>query len=129
MLLSAIIGCNEESETPYYVYNSEGYNKKIKEFKINIEQASQIFAKYYFEKFPEKKEYYSRLSIVYGDYYVFASKPYNLKIARYNLSGYWVNGMTGDIKEVDTEEYLELILEPNKENKFFRLIKYSDYIN
>ena len=69
------------------------------------------------------------MSIVYGDYFVFALKPYNLKTARYNLSGYWVNGMTGDIKEVDTEEYLELILEPNKENKFFRLIKYSDYIN
>ena len=34
MLLSTILGCNKKSETPYYIYNSEGYNKKIKEFKL-----------------------------------------------------------------------------------------------
>ena len=54
MLLSTILGCNNKSETPYYIYNSEGYNKKIKEFKLSIEEANSIFARYFFEKFSEK---------------------------------------------------------------------------
>lgn len=127
MLQLIIIGCNDNQDKSYYIYNSKEYQDKVKEFKINIDQANEIFAKIYFKEFPEKKEHYSTLSIIYGDYYLFPSRPYNLKVGKYFLSGYWVNGNTGEIKKVENNDFINLILEPNKTDKYIKLIKYSDY--
>ena len=116
-----IIGCHDKKEKPYCVYNSKEYQEKVKEFKLDINQANELVAKAYFKEFPVKKEYYNTLSIVYGDYYLFPSKPYNLKLGNYFLSGYWVNGNTGEVKKVDNNEFIKLILEPNKTDKFIKL--------
>lgn len=129
MLLSTIFGCNEKSKMPYYIYNGKEYNEKVKNFKICIDEANNIYAKYYFDEHLNEETKYCVLDIIYDDYYLFPSKPYNLKISKYYLSGYWVNGKTGEIKKVENEEYLDLILEPNKVDKYVKLIKRSDYSN
>ncbi|MGL4585077.1 MAG: hypothetical protein ACRCVU_19090, partial [Flavobacterium sp.] len=54
-----------------------------------------------------------KLDIIYSDYYVFKEKrePYNLRMARYALSGVWVNGRTGELKEVKTKDYTIALLD------------------
>lgn len=82
-----IIGCHDNKEKPYYIYNSKEYYEKVKEFKLDINEANDLFTNNYFKDFPEKNEHYSTLSIIYGDYYLFPSRPYNLKVGKYYLSG------------------------------------------
>ena len=64
------------------------------------------------------------LDIIYGDYYIFKPKwePYNLKTGNYNLSGIWINGNTGEIKEVKTNENIKILLEYNSHMPYMRRI-------
>ena len=64
------------------------------------------------------------LDIIYGDYYIFKPKgePYNLKTGNYNLSGIWINGNTGEIKEVKTNKNIKVILEYNSHISYTRRI-------
>ena len=52
---------------------------------------------------------------IYGDYYIFFEnwEPYSLKTGTYNLSGIWINGNSGEIKEIKTDKNIKVILEPN----------------
>ena len=45
------------------------------------------------------------LNVIYGDYYIFKQiwEPYSLKTGTYNLLGIWINGNSGEIKEIKTE--------------------------
>jgi len=65
------------------------------------------------------------LDIIYGDYYIFKPKwePYSLKTANYNLSGIWINGNTGEIKEVKTNKSIEVILENTSHISYTRRIE------
>jgi len=36
----------------------------------------------------------------------------NLKLAKYNLSGIWINGKTKEIRNVNTDECVKVILPP-----------------
>jgi len=40
-------------------------------------------------------------------------EPYSLKTGTYNLSGIWINGNSGEIKEIKTDKNIKVILEPN----------------
>ena len=64
------------------------------------------------------------LDIIYGDYYIFKPKweLYNLKTANYNLSGIWINGNSGEIKEVKTNKNIKVILEYNSHISYTRRI-------
>ena len=69
------------------------------------------------------RSYYSRHELqarasgggIYGDYYIFAEnwEPYSLKTGTYNLLGIWINGNSGEIKEIKTDKNIKVILEPN----------------
>ena len=65
------------------------------------------------------------LDIIYGDYYIFKPKwePYNLKTGNYNLSGIWLNGNTGEIKEVKTNKRIKVILENTSHISYTRRIE------
>ena len=64
------------------------------------------------------------LDIIYGDYYIFKPKwePYSLKTGNYNLSGIWINGNSGEIKEVKTNKNIKVILEYNSHISYTRRI-------
>ena len=64
------------------------------------------------------------MDIIYGDYYIFKPKwePYNLKTGNYNLSGIWINGNTGEIKEVKTNKRIKVILENTSHISYTRRI-------
>ncbi|MEB3004026.1 hypothetical protein [Capnocytophaga sp. G2] len=65
------------------------------------------------------------LDIIYGDYYIFKPKgePYSLKTGNYNLSGIWINGNTGEIKEVKTNKNIKILLEYNSHISYTRRIE------
>ncbi|MGL4585082.1 MAG: hypothetical protein ACRCVU_19115, partial [Flavobacterium sp.] len=88
-----LMSCNRE-RGPSYVYGKEDYKEKEKNFVLDTEQAAAIYAKHYFSQQPNDTVVDVKLDIIYSDYYVFKEKrePYNLRMARYALSGVWVNG-------------------------------------
>ena len=102
---------NISSKENVYVYGSKEFSDKENSFKITLRQASIICAKHQFKQDINKKEVFTCLNIMYGDYYLFSSFMYNLKSARYNLSGIWIDGNTGEIKEVKTRKNITVIIE------------------
>ena len=111
MGILSFFGCVKKTEKLIYMYNSEEYHQKITNFNISIDEAAQLASKFLIkEKNINKGELV--LNIVYGDYYIFSTTSYfyNPKTTRYNLSGVWVNGKTGDIIEKQTKDYVEVIL-------------------
>src|SRR5690606_7668379 len=65
--------------------------------------------------------------IIYGDDYIFKTKPvaYTLKLAEYYLSGIWINGQTGEIKQVENGGKVRVVLEHPKYIPFvYRLAKH-----
>lgn len=113
--LFSLFSCkSNESKSAVYIYNTPEFHTKLKDFSISLEDATDLLAKSYFEENPKILEYQCNLSIIYGNYYIFTTKPYlyNLKQAKYNLSGFWINGKTKEIKNVNTDEYVKIILPP-----------------
>lgn len=95
---------------PVYIYNTEEYNQKIKEFDVSIDKAVEIAINFLDDK--EEKIQELTLDIVYDDFYIFKPSTvlYNHKRGQYFLSGIWVNGKTGDIIKEDTEKYVKITL-------------------
>lgn len=119
-ILNGILSCKEEKDI--YVYRTEKFNTKEKEFKISLDQAAEIFSEYILTKEKKEDELFCKLDIIYGDDYIFKKKwePYNLKTGDYNLSGIWINGNTGKIREVETDKSVKIILEPNKHISYIK---------
>jgi hypothetical protein len=107
---TAYIGQLNEANKPFYKYNTEEYNQKIKEFDVSIDKAVEIATNFLNNKEEKKQELI--LDIVYGDFYIFKPSEilYNHKTGHYSLSGIWVNGKTGDVVEKDTEKYVKITL-------------------
>ena len=121
-ILSSIFSCKVEKDIS--IYRTEEFKKKEKTFKLSLDEAGQKCIKYILKE--EIANYGSfELDIIYGDYYIFKPKwePYNLKTGNYNLSGIWINGNTGEIKEVKTNKRIKVILENTSHISYTRRIE------
>lgn len=107
-----LMSCNRE-KGPSYVYGKEDYKEKEKHLVLDTEQAAAIYAKHYFSQHPNDTVVDVKLDIIYSDYYVFKEKrePYAPMLAHYGLSGIWINGQTGELKEVKTKDYTFAVLD------------------
>ncbi|WP_392420402.1 hypothetical protein ACF3OE_03635 [Capnocytophaga canis] len=111
-VLSSIFSCKEEKDI--YIYGTKEFNSKEKTFKLSLDEADQKYIEYIFKK-EIANDGFSHLNVIYGDYYIFKLnwEPYNLKTGNYNLSGIWINGNTGKIREVKTNKNIKILLEHN----------------
>ena len=120
-ILSSIFSCKVEKDI--FIYRTEEFKKKEKTFKLSLDEAGQKCIKYILKEEIANDGFFD-LDIIYGDYYIFKPKwePYSLKTANYNLSGIWINGNTGEIKEVKTNKSIEVILENTSHISYTRRI-------
>ena len=111
-ILSSIFSCKVEKDI--FIYRTEEFKKKEKTFKLSLDEAGQKCIKYILKEEIANDGFFE-LDIIYGDYYIFKPKGelYNLKTGNYNLSGIWINGNTGEIKEVKTNENINILLAYN----------------
>lgn len=123
-ILSSIFSCKVEKDISIYRTRTEEFKKKEKTFKLSLDEAGQKCIKYILKEEIANDGFFE-LDIIYGDYYIFKPKfePYNLKTGTYNLSGIWINGNTGEIKEVKTNENIEILLEYNSHMSYTRRIE------
>ena len=121
-ILSSVFSCKVEKDIS--IYRTEEFKKKGKTFKLSLDEAGQKCIKYILKEEIANDGFFE-LDIIYGDYYIFKPKwePYSLKTANYNLSGIWINGNTGEIKEVKTNKSIEVILENTSHISYTRRIE------
>ena len=120
-ILSSVFSCKVEKDIS--IYRTEEFKKKEKTFKLSLDEAGQKCIKYILKEEIANDGFYW-LDVIYGDYYIFKPKGelYNLKTGNYNLSGIWINGNTGEIKEVKTNKNIKVILEYNSHISYTRRI-------
>ena len=120
-ILSSIFSCKVEKDIS--IYRTEEFKKKEKTFKLSLDEAGQKCIKYILKEEIANDGFFE-LDIIYGDYYIFKPKGelYNLKTGNYNLSGIWINGNTGEIKEVKTNKRIKVILENTSHISYTRRI-------
>ena len=121
-ILSSIFSCKVEKDI--FIYRTEEFKKKEQTFKLSLDEAGQECIKYILKEEIANDGFFD-LDIIYGDYYIFKPKwePYNLKTGNYNLSGIWLNGNTGEIKEVKTNKRIKVILENTSHISYTRRIE------
>ena len=121
-ILSSIFSCKVEKDIS--IYRTEEFKKKEKTFKLSLDEAGQKCIKYILKEEIANDGSFE-LDIIYGDYYIFKPKGelYNLKTGNYNLSGIWINGNTGEIKEVKTNKRIKVILENTSHISYTRRIE------
>ena len=120
-ILSSIFSCKVEKDI--FIYRTEEFKKKEQTFKLSLHEAGQKCIKYILKEEIANDGSFE-LDIIYGDYYIFKPKGelYNLKTGNYNLSGIWINGNTGEIKEVKTNKRIKVILENTSHISYTRRI-------
>ena len=121
-ILSSIFSCKVEKDIS--IYRTEEFKKKEKTLKLSLDEAGQKCIKYILKEEIANDGFFE-LDIIYGDYYIFKPKGelYNLKTGNYNLSGIWINGNTGEIKEVKTNKRIKVILENTSHISYTRRIE------
>ena len=121
-ILSSIFSCKVEKDI--FIYRTEEFKKKEQTFKLSLDEAGQECIKDILKEEIANDGFFD-LDIIYGDYYIFKPKwePYNLKTGNYNLSGIWINGNTGEIKEVKTNKRIKVILENTSHISYTRRIE------
>lgn len=121
-ILSSVFSCKVEKDIS--IYRTEEFKKKEKTFKLSLDEAGQKCIKYILKEEIANDGFFE-LDIIYGDYYIFKPKGelYNLKTGNYNLSGIWINGNTGEIKEVKTNKNIKILLEYNSHMPYMRRIE------
>ncbi len=108
-----------------YIYGTLEFKEKEKMLKLSLKEAADICENYIINHniLTEDKYYY--LDLICDDNYIFKIKHelYNPKLGRYNLSGIWVNGKTGKIREVKTRENVKVLLEIGKHIGFIKKVR------
>ena len=120
-ILSSVFSCKVEKDIS--IYRTEEFKKKEKTFKLSLDEAGQKCIKYILKEEIANDGFFE-LDIIYGDYYIFKPKwePYSLKTGNYNLSGIWINGNSGEIKEVKKNKNIKILLEYNSHISYTRRI-------
>lgn len=123
-----IISCHNKDmeKEEYYIYGTSEFKEKEKELKISLEEAAQIYANYVLKQDIQKAKIECVLDIIYEDNYIFVNSPlhYNAKTG-YNISGVWVNGYTGEIKEKYISKYVKI---PNKSKNINVIVPFQKEI-
>lgn len=92
------IGCRDKRDI--YLYGTDEYKNKTKDFLISQEEAAEIIIKYIQAKVGPSQVIYrpgENHYILVDDYYVFS----RLTKRGISLSGYYVNGYTDKVEEVN----------------------------
>src|SRR5690554_367871 len=120
IILLSISSCGIKNREIAYVYGTPAFNEKQKALKYTVSDASGLCADYLRQQGSLSDFSWLTLNIIYGDYYVFKTRPavYNLKLAEYYLSGIWVNGQTGEVKNVEKGGKIRVVLEHPKHIPF-----------
>ena len=120
-ILSSVFSCKVEKDIS--IYRTEEFKKKEQTFKLSLDEAGQKCIKYILKEEIANDGFFE-LDIIYGDYYIFKPKgePYSLKTGNYNLSGIWINGNSGEIKEVKKNKNIKIILEYNSHIPYIKRI-------
>lgn len=122
MLMMALntTSCVAKQQPTITVYGTPAFVQKQKQLKYRIAEAAALCADYLRQQNQPTDSSWLKLDILYGDHYVFKTRPYayNLKLADYYLSGIWVNGETGEIKNVEKGGRIRLVLEYGKHIPF-----------
>ena len=111
IIFFCVFSCKVVSKD-FFCFGTEEYKQKEKKNRINTDEAADLFAKYFFEKHPEKNKIKVNLNIIYDGYYIFSASTilYNHKTGEYFLNNtYWVNGQTGEIIKPNKKK-LDIIL-------------------
>ena len=119
-----------------YMYGTREFESKAEKLNVSIEQAAMLASDYYFKNiYPDTRnyflifhssdtqEYFFTLHIICGDNYIFTTVLNNPKRIKYNMSGIWVNGMTGEVKHVVTKQWTEVDLSHYPVNTYIKEIK------
>ncbi|MBE8726764.1 hypothetical protein [Flavobacterium hungaricum] len=120
--LTSIFSCKEK-ENKVYIYQTEEFAVKERSMKFDLRDCSKIL-----ENFATKNTIKSNsiftLDIIYEDNYIFKKnlEPYSLKTGKYNISGIWINGNTGELKEIKTEKNITIILDPSEHIPFVQKV-------
>lgn len=120
MSLFNLISCKVNSQESITIYRTKEFTALEKNFAYSVPEAADLTAEFIHQEQPETSSFWLKLDVVYGDYFIFKDEPshYNLKIAKYDLSGIWFHVKTGEIKRVKDAKSVKLILEPLKSLPF-----------
>lgn len=120
MGLFNLISCKVNSQEIITIYRTQEFSELEKDFKYSVPDAAELVANFIHNEQPNLSSFWLKLDLVYGEYYVFKDEPYsyNLKIAKYNLTGVWFNAKTGEIKRVKNGKSVDVIMEPLKSFPF-----------
>jgi len=122
MLMMALntTSCVSKQQPTITVYGTPEFVQKQKQLKYRVADAAKLCADYLRQQNRSTDSSWLKLDIIYGDHYIFKTRPYayNLKLADYYLSGIWVNGETGEIKNVEKGGRIRLVLEYGKHIPF-----------
>jgi len=112
--------CVSKQQPTITVYGTPEFVQKQKQLKYRVADAAKRCADYLRQQNQPTDSPWLKLDIIYGDHYIFKTRPYayNLKLADYYLSGIWVNGETGEIKNVEKGGRIRLVLEYGKHIPF-----------
>ena len=131
-------GCcsRKQIKNDIYCYGTEEFKSKAEKLNVSIEQAATLAADYYFKTiYPDTQRHLFivhssdtqecsfTLHIICGDNYIFTTVLHNPKRIEYNMSGIWVNGMTGEVKYVETKQWTEVDLSHYPVNTYIKRIK------
>ena len=122
----SFLGCYSPTQVKsgIYQYGAKEFEDKMRKMNLSIEQAVILASDYYFKTVsPNSYEYSFELHIIYGDNYIFTTVLHNPKQLKYNMTGIWVNGMTGEVKYIETKKWTNVDLSHFPINTYVSRIK------
>ena len=122
ILVHGLLSC--AAKKAVYIYGTPEFESKQKELNYSLGEAAVHCQDYIAAREQLDSVRFIRLDLIYGDDYIFQIRPmhYNLKTTEYWLSGIWVNGKDGVVKEVKSRKPIQVYLDPVKHKPFFYLL-------
>jgi hypothetical protein len=106
-------GCSQNKiKNDIYLYGTKEFENKVEKLNVSLEQAVMLASDYYFNnQCPDAVvfDYSFVLHIMYGDNYIFTTVLHNPKRFDYNMTGIWVDGMTGETRYIKTKKWTNLV--------------------
>jgi hypothetical protein len=94
-----------------YLYGTKEFENKVEQLNVSLEQAAILASEYYFTHLhPDVLEYFFTLHIICGNNYIFTTVLHNPKQLKYNLTGIWIDGITGEANYIETKKWTNVDL-------------------
>jgi len=122
----SFLGCRSPHhiKNDIYLYGTDEFENKIQTLNVSLENAAVMASEFYFKAMaPEKVEAIVILNIIQENFYIFTTVIHNPKQLEYNMTGIWVNGITGETKYVDTKKWTNVDLSRYPVSTFMKTIK------